>query len=70
MQYFDIHIVENEDTELGYSVFLKTNKKINSKNHNEIIKEAIQQNLFDLEESQFINNITEIDETEFLLATK
>ena len=36
----------------------------------QIINEAIEQKLLDFAESKYIDNITEIDEEEFLLATK
>lgn len=68
--YYDIHIVEDEDTQNGYSVFIKTDKHYDENTDRDLImQEAIKQGKLDADEVEFCDNVTEIDEVEYNKAT-
>lgn len=69
--YYDIHVVEDEDTGTGYSAFLKIDKHFDENQDREnIVKQAIDNNILEADEVEFVDNITEIDEEEYNRAVK
>lgn len=68
--YYDIHVVEDEDNGMGYSVFLKTDK-----HHDEeadrptILLAAMDAGILPEDEVEYVDNVTEIDEDEYNEAT-
>lgn len=68
--YYDIHVVEDEDNGMGYSVFLKTDK-----HHDEeadrptILLAAMDAGILPEDEIEYVDNVTEIDEDEYNEAT-
>ena len=65
--YYDIHIVEDEDTGMGYSVFVESDIHFDEDlESEEVIDLAIQQGKLDPEEAQYCDYVSEIDEQEYL----
>lgn len=65
--FYDIHIVEDEDTGMGYSVFVESDIHFDEDlESEEIIDLAIQQGKLDAEEAQYCDYVSEIDEQEYL----
>ena len=68
--YYDIHVVEDEDNGMGYSVFLKTDK-----HHDEeadqptILLAAVDAGILPEDEVEYVDNVTEINEDEYNKAT-
>lgn len=64
--YYDIHIVEDEDTGMGYSVFIKTTKHYDEDlDADAIVDEAIKQNKLDADEADYCDYVSEISEQEY-----
>ena len=65
--FYDIHIVEDEDTGMGYSVFIESDMHFDEDlESEEVIDLAIQQGKLDPEEAQYCDYVSEIDEQEYL----
>ena len=65
--FYDIHIVEDEDTGMGYSVFIESDMHYDEDlESEEIIDLAIEQGKLDAEEAQYCDYVSEIDEQEYL----
>lgn len=65
--FYDIHIVEDEDTGMGYSVFVESDIHYDEDlESEEVIDLAIQQGKLDPEEAQYCDYVSEIDEQEYL----
>ena len=65
--FYDIHIVEDEDTGMGYSVFVESDIHFDEDlESEEIIDLAIEQGKLDAEEAQYCDYVSEIDEQEYL----
>lgn len=65
--FYDIHIVEDEDTGMGYSVFVESDMHFDEDlESEEIIDLAIEQGKLDPEEAQYCDYVSEIDEQEYL----
>lgn len=65
--FYDIHIVEDEDTGMGYSVFVESDIHFDEDlESEEVIDLAIQQGKLDPEEAQYCDYVSEIDEQEYL----
>ena len=65
--FYDIHIVEDEDTGMGYSVFVESDMHFDEDlESEEVIDLAIQQGKLDPEEAQYCDYVSEIDEQEYL----
>ena len=61
--FYDIHIVEDEDTGMGYSVFVESDMHFDEDlESEEVIDLAIQQGKLDPEEAQYCDYVSEIDE--------
>lgn len=64
--YYDIHIVEDEATGMGYSVFIKTTKHYDEDlDADAIVDEAIKQNKLDADEADYCDYVSEISEQEY-----
>ena len=64
--YYDIHIVEDDATGMGYSVFIKTTKHYNEDLDADAIgDEAIKQNKLDADEADYCDYVSEISEQEY-----
>ena len=64
--YYDIHIVEDEATGMGYSVFIKTSKHYDEDlDANAIVDEAIKQNRLEADEADYCDYVSEISEQEY-----
>lgn len=64
--YYDIHIVEDEATGMGYSVFIKTTKHYDEDlDADAIVDEAIKQNKLDVDEADYCDYVSEISEQEY-----
>ena len=64
--YYDIHIVEDDATGMGYSVFIKTTKHYNEDlDADAIVDEAIKQNKLDADEADYCDYVSEISEQEY-----
>ena len=64
--YYDIHIVEDDATGMGYSVFIKTTKHYDEDlDADAIVDEAIKQNKLDTDEADYCDYISEISEQEY-----
>ena len=64
--YYDIHIVEDDATRMGYSVFIKTTKHYNEDlDADAIVDEAIKQNKLDADEADYCDYVSEISEQEY-----
>lgn len=68
--FYDIHIVLNDDTGEGYSVFLKTDEHYDEDlDYSKVLDEAVRQGELDNEETYYCDYVSEIDEDEYLQAT-
>ena len=64
--YYDIHIVEDDATGMGYSVFIKTTKHYDEDlDADAIVDEAIKQNKLDADEADYCDYVSEISEQEY-----
>ena len=64
--YYDIHIVEDDATGMGYSVFIKTTKHYDEDlDADAIVNEAIKQNKLDADEADYCDYVSEISEQEY-----
>lgn len=64
--FYDIHIVEDEDTGMGYSVFIESDMHFDEDlESEEVIDLAIQQGKLDPEEAQYCDYVSEIDEEQY-----
>ena len=64
--YYDIHIVEDEATGMGYSVFIKTIKHYDEDlDADAIVDEAIKQNRLEADEADYCDYVSEISEQEY-----
>lgn len=64
--FYDIHIVEDEDTGMGYSVFVESDMHFDEDlESEEIIDLAIEQGKLDPEEAQYCDYVSEIDEEQY-----
>lgn len=64
--YYDIHIVEDDATGMGYSVFIKTTKHYDEDlDADAIVDEAIKQNRLEADEADYCDYVSEISEQEY-----
>lgn len=64
--YYDIHIVEDDATGMGYSVFIKTTKHYDEDlDADAIVDEAIKQNKLEADEADYCDYVSEISEQEY-----
>ena len=68
--YYDIHVVEDEDNGMGYSVFLKTDKHHDTEaDQPTILLAAMDAGILPEDEVEYVDNVTEINEDEYNKAT-
>ena len=63
MKFFSINCT-------GFSTFLKTDKDLSEDDSDDVVSEAIKQNLMDSDDAKLVFNVTEIDEAEYNRAMK